>query len=418
LLKEAWERYHLPIAVTEVHLHCTREEQMRWLHMLWNDANRLADDGVDIQAITAWALLGSFGWNRLLTEANGYYEPGVFDLNNNNLRLTALAHMITAYNADQEFIHPILATNGWWQHKCRVIYGQELFFSDVSGHNGANRPVLIIGKSSSLGNSFARICGQRNIAHRQLDRNELDITRPMEIEKAILEHAPWAIVNTAGFIGIDDAETQSGSCFAINTDGPKNLALLCEKYGVKLLTFSTDLVFNGLKTNPYIEADNISPLNIYGHSKAQAEKEVLFNNPSALVIRTSAFFDPWDKANFIRVVIDNIRADKHFQVANDVTVSPTYIPDLVNRSLDLMLDDSMGIWHLSNTGQLSWANLAYSVAERMGLNTRLIKPVPLRHLGYRAQRPVYSALSSEKGSMLPLLDDAIGRCIAEINNVG
>ncbi|MDB5014519.1 MAG: sugar nucleotide-binding protein, partial [Daejeonella sp.] len=91
LLKEAWHRYQLPFAITEVHLHCTREEQIRWIDTIWKAANDLKNEGVDIQAVTFWALLGSFGWNKLLTKPKGDYESGVFDVTSGEPRSTALA---------------------------------------------------------------------------------------------------------------------------------------------------------------------------------------------------------------------------------------------------------------------------------------------------------------------------------------
>ena len=85
LLLEAWERYHLPIAITEVHLDCTREEQMRWLQYAWDAANKLKEEGVDMRAITVWSLLGAYDWNSLLTQEGAFYESGVFDVRGANL---------------------------------------------------------------------------------------------------------------------------------------------------------------------------------------------------------------------------------------------------------------------------------------------------------------------------------------------
>lgn len=91
LMKETWERYGLPLAVTEVHLGCTREEQLRWLKEVWDGAVSLRHEGVDVRAVTAWSLLGAYDWNSLVTRAEGYYEPGVFDLRGPRPRPTAIA---------------------------------------------------------------------------------------------------------------------------------------------------------------------------------------------------------------------------------------------------------------------------------------------------------------------------------------
>ena len=417
LLEEAWERYKLPLAMTEVHLSCTREEQMRWLNQTWTNANRLKQEGIDVLAIAVWALLGSFGWNRLLTQPNGDYEPGIFDLSNKQPRPTLLASMVKSYSAGKKFIHPVLGNRGWWERKCRIVYSKEFFLPDEDGEKNHGQPVLIIGKNGALGSAFEFMCIQRNITYKVLSRHELDITKPKEIEKVLLDINPWAIVNAAGFEHIDDAEIASVICFAVNAQGPGDLAILCEKYSIKLLTFSTDLVFNGLKTAPYTEKDVTFPLSVYGRSKVQAEYSVLQHNPTALIIRRSAFFGPWDKHNFIKLAIQSLRVGRNFIVANDVTISPTYIPDLVNRSLDLMIDNESGIWHLSNDGKLTWAEFAYSIASRLGLRTELLKPVPINKCGLKAIRPLYSVLKSDRGGTLPSLDNAIERYIVEIARV-
>lgn len=123
LLKEAWERYQKPIAITEVHLHCHREEQLRWFRHVWESCRQLKQEGVDIQAVTAWAMLGSYGWNKLLTQPGGDYEPGVFDVSNGQLRPTALAHYIKDLHHDA--VHPstLCQHKGWWQRSTRILYG-------------------------------------------------------------------------------------------------------------------------------------------------------------------------------------------------------------------------------------------------------------------------------------------------------
>nr|WP_281259090.1 family 1 glycosylhydrolase [Nostoc cycadae] len=114
LLQEVWERYNLPMAVTEIHLSCTREEQLRWLYEAWNAVQKLQAEGVDIRAITAWALLGSYDWNSLVTRSAGYYEPGVFDLRSPQPRPTAIAKLVRDLATGNQPYHPLLNTPGWW----------------------------------------------------------------------------------------------------------------------------------------------------------------------------------------------------------------------------------------------------------------------------------------------------------------
>ena len=115
VLREAWRRYALPVAVTEAHLGCTREEQLRWLLEIWRDAERLRGEGADVRAVTPWALLGSYDWDSLLTRFAGHYEPGVFDARGGWPRPTALAGLIRELAAGQPPSHPVLASPGWWR---------------------------------------------------------------------------------------------------------------------------------------------------------------------------------------------------------------------------------------------------------------------------------------------------------------
>ena len=417
LVKEVWERYQLPISITEVHLSCTREEQMRWLIEIWEIAENLKKEKVDIRAITPWALLGSFGWNKLLTTEQGEYESGVFDVRSSPPRPTALAKLIKSLAHTGSYDHPVLEEKGWWKNENRFLYCLKTPVPDtqkkIENKNKSSKPVLIIGKNGTLGNAFARICESRRINYIGLGRMEMDICNLSEIERIVKECAPWAIINAAGFVRVDEAETQLKKCFLDNAEGPANLAVICKKYNIKLLTFSSDLVFDGEKQSPYIESDPVSPLNIYGQSKAKADKNVLEHNPSALIIRTSAFFGPWDEFNFVTQTLHSLLNKKYSFAANDVFVSPTYIPDLVNCSLDLLIDDEKGIWHLANSGAVTWAELASEVAGRINYNTKLIHPIPLSDLNLRAPRPYYSVLTSEKGIMLPSLENGLNNYFKE-----
>ena len=414
LVKEAWNRYKKPIAVTEVHLHCHREEQLRWFHYVWKAAQNLNNGGVDIIGVTAWAMLGSYGWNKLLTQPGGDYEPGVFDLSSGFARPTALSSFILKISTEEKNDHPVLQENGWWQRGDRFIHK-----SSVRNKNSTicfhkpQRPLLIIGKRGTLGNAFARICTHRCIPFHLLSRQDCDIACAISVLSAIEKYNPWGIINAAGFVRVDDAEAEFDACFRENTTGPQNLAIACAQRGVKLITFSSDLVFDGKKKMAYVEDDDVNPLNVYGKSKAAAERLVLEANPDALMVRTSAFFSPWDKYNFLYWVIDSLSQMQEVPIANDVIVSPTFVPDLVNVCLDLLIDDEKGIWHLTNNGSLSWADLAYEVAHAEGLQNKWIKSMPVKALNLAAPRPHNSALKSIKCNHMPSLDSALHRFLAE-----
>ncbi|WP_128544744.1 family 1 glycosylhydrolase [Larkinella soli] len=115
LLRQAWERYRIPIAVTEAHLGCTVDEQMRWLMDIWNQAQTARRTGADIQAVTVWALLGSYDWHCLLTREEGYYEPGAFDVSSGELRATPLAELVRRLALGQPVGTLVPEGPGWWQ---------------------------------------------------------------------------------------------------------------------------------------------------------------------------------------------------------------------------------------------------------------------------------------------------------------
>jgi dTDP-4-dehydrorhamnose reductase len=146
-----------------------------------------------------------------------------------------------------------------------------------------------------------------------------------------------------------------------------------------------------------------------GHSKAEAERLVLDTDPRALVIRTSALFGPWDARNFVTRSLNTLRAGQPLMAASDLTVSPTYVPDLVHACLDLLIDKEAGVWHLSSGQALSWAELAAKTCLLAQIDAGSLEALPWAQLGHIAPRPANSALSSEKEILLPELDDALAR---------
>ena len=415
LLHEAWARYGLPLAVTEVHLHAPREDQLRWLAETWNAACAARRGGVDVQAVTLWALLGSRDWDCLLTRCSDHYEPGAFEVRGDALRPTALASLATHLARGVMPRHPVLSGAGWWRRPSRLLHPpvalpQRLPERPAPGE--ARAPILVTGARGTLGRAFARICVERGLDHQLLDRSQLDIADPCAVRRVLEHHRPWALVNAAGYVRVDDAEADAARCYRENSEGPAHLAGECARAGVALLTFSTDLVFDGTRREPYMEDAQVAPLNVYGLSKARAERLVLERHPRALVVRTSAFFGPWDRHNFVSCALRALRAGLPFQAASDQTVSPTYVPDLVHACLDLLVDGETGVWHLSNGHALTWADLARRVAALVHADAASLRPCTSAHLALAARRPRYSALGSQRACPLPTLDDALTRCLA------
>lgn len=418
LLMEAWERYRLTLAVTEAHIDANREDQLRWLTEIWETAKEVKRRGVDMRAVTVWALLGSYDWNCLVTQCKGYYESGPFDLRSSRPRPTAVAALMRELSAGRPLSHPVLQGQGWWRRPgrlfCPPVATSAAITSISPDHNARHhsiQPILIIGATGTLGNAFARICETRNLTFRLIGRQDMDIADPESVERTIECYQPWAIINAGGYVRVDDAETNVERCFRDNTHGPALLAIACIRHRIQLMTFSSDLVFDGRQQAPYIEGDSVAPLSIYGKSKVEAERLVLDTYPESLVIRTSAFFSPWDSYNFLALALRSLAAGSPFVAANDITVSPTYVPDLVHACLDLLIDKEKGIWHLTNTQPITWADFALKAGDMAGVDISRLEARSGANLKYVAARPPYSALHSERGVLLPTLDDALSRYI-------
>ena len=421
LLLEAWERYRLPLAITEVHIDSTRDHQLRWLNAVWEAASQARAAGADLRAVTVWALFGSYDWNCLVTACHGYYEPGAYDVRGHRPRATAIARLMQQLGAGSRPDHPVLPGRGWWQRDDRYFCTPRRLatappvWSTREKDDTPMRPILITGATGTLGRAFARLCEQRSLDYRLLARTELDIADSDAIERAIERHAPWAIVNAAGYVRVDDAEDDVERCFRENATGPRLLAAACARHGLPLATFSSDLVFDGENDEPYREHDRVAPLNVYGRSKAAAEREVLDRHSGALVIRTSAFFGPWDAHNFVNHVLEALRADRPFVAADDLVISPTYVPDLVHACLDLLIDGENGIVHLSSGQPLTWADFAVQAAHAAGLDAGRVEARSSSTMRFRARRPRYSALASARTPAMPGLADALGRYVTATN---
>jgi dTDP-4-dehydrorhamnose reductase len=420
LLGEASDRYGLPVAVTEAHLGCFREDQVRWLVHVWNEAEAARREGADVRAVTVWSLFGSYDWDSLVTVDAGHYESGVFDLRAPEPRPTALVAVARHLAAGQAPPHPVLGSPGWWQRQSRLLYPPVRVRSEVGrGTRGPSRvplpvrPLVVTGATGTLGQEFARACAHRGLPVRLLGRAEMDIASPDSVAAALDALRPWAVVNTAGYVRVDEAERDEAACFRENTTGPVTLAAACAARGVGLVTFSSDLVFDGEKGAPYVESDRPNPLGVYGRSKAAAEAGVLDAYPAALVVRTAAFFGPWDDHNAVTMALRDLDAGRAVRAADDAVVSPTYVPDLVHACLDLLVDGESGLWHLAGTSAWTWAELVRRAAEVAGRDPAGIEGCPTSTLGLAAPRPLYSALGSERGWLMPSADDALARYVRE-----
>jgi dTDP-4-dehydrorhamnose reductase len=401
-LREVLARYDAPVAITEVHNGCTREEQMRWLLEAWEIARRLRAEGAPIAAVTAWSLLGSFDWNSLLTRNAGHYEPGALDVRGPTPRGTALAPMLRTIAAGKTPSHPVLDVGGWWRGHARREGA------------GRTRPLLIVGATGTLGRAFAAACVARGIAHVSTGRAEMDLRDLGAIDRTLDDLQPWAVINCAGWVRVDAAETDAAACLAANHLGSVALAAACARRDIHCTGFSSDLVFDGAASRPYVESDAPAPLSVYGLSKARADADMLSGDGRTLVVRTASFFSPNDPYNFAMRLVEALRGRRAFQVAGDCVTSPTYVPDLVDAALDLVIDDETGLWHLASGGALSWSDFALELSDATRLPGELIETRPAHAMGWTAPRPRHAPITSERGLIMPKLETAIARFAAAI----
>lgn len=415
MLEEAAARYGVPVAITESHLACTREQQMLWLQECWNAALAARSRGFDVRAVTAWALFGSFDWSSLLTRTEYHYETGAFDVRSPRPRATALVPMIRALSARRVFDHPALTAEPWWKHPARLTYLVEQGSAQISRGSGHVRqdaaPLLIVGARGTLGTALQRLAESRGLRVIAASRDMLDITDALMLRERIREIAPWAIVNAAGWVRVDDAEHHRENCHRVNVIGAEQLARVAAARGIPYCTFSSDLVFGQESARPFLESDHPAPRNWYGQSKATAERRVLAAHEGALVIRTSAFFGDWDQANFVTRTLHTLASGHEVHAPDDAVVSPTYVPDLVHAVLDLLIDGAAGIWHVANVGACSWFDLARQSATMAGFDRTRVHACRGPDIGWTAPRPSFSVLGSERATLLGPLDDALARHI-------
>ena len=425
LVDETWRRYGLPIAITEVHMDAFREDQIRWICAIWNAAQEARARGVELQALTVWALFGSFDWNSLVTEQRNYYEPGAFDVRAPIPRPTAVAHLMRELGNGKGGEHPVLNGLGWWRRTSRFLNGQSITgeneWRSQSGertHNGHEtgdgKTVLIVGSNTPFGAALARICRERHIAHRLFLVAEIDFHHHDNIVTLLCEHRAWAMIVATDYGDVDSAEHHRTACMRENVDIPVALAQACAAENVRFASFSTDLVFDGMSRTPYVESDAALPINFYGSSKHLAEQKILAICPAALVIRCGPTFTPGDPNDFLGQPLRTLAEGRSFSAANDLTVTPTYLPDLLHACLELLIDGESGLLHLANKEPLTHFECIRRAAQLAGIDTRRLASRSADDLDFAANRPHFSALESERVDLMLQLDIALDRYVNAI----
>ncbi|MDR5857677.1 family 1 glycosylhydrolase [Caballeronia sp. LZ062] len=419
LIDEAWQRYGLPLAVTEAHIDATRQDQLRWLHEIWTAASEARAQGADVRAVTVWALLGSYDWNCLVTEERGYYESGAFDVRGHEPRETAVAALMRDLAAGRPHDHPVLHGTGWWRRPGRFLCEPVVLDALGGASSGlgalaatarsrdethAPAPILVVG-DGALAQLFATLCAQRDLRYVTVSADELLVS------DAIDTFEPWAVINAMDPVDADAAERSPRDALQGIAKMAAALAEACAARGIEYLGFSSDCVFDGRAARPYVETDGVGPLNRLGRCMTGMERDVLRCFPEALVIRTGPVFGLWQGVDFLDRALRALADDRTFVAAKDVTVSPTYAPDLVHACLDLLIDRESGIVHLSNRGAVTCFEFAVQAADIAGLDSSLVEACQVEAMRSSAPQPLYRALASRRAAVLPALDDALRRCV-------
>ena len=409
-MREAWERYKLPIAITEAHLGSTREEQVRWLAETWNAAQALRQEGAQVRAITAWSLLGAYDWNNLVTRVSNFYEPGVFDVRGTHPRPTALARLVRTLASGQDPDEIVLAQQGWWRHPDRFLYHSSLKRTSISSKEESppvqGRPIMIIGETGGLENAFARACEVRHLPYQYVTHTELGSLDEHALHALLHNLRPWAVIATTGCgYGEDGRSEPEREPRSRHLSFSGILADLCAEHEIALLMFSSALVFSATQQKECVESTPVAPCCPLGEQQAVVEKQVLQRCPSALIIRTGSLLYPWESREAVERILHGASHPSHAGGTFAPVSALTYVPDLVPVCLDLLIDGERGLWHLANTStQTKREGMQANASQSISTGKDILQNDADMLFTY-----IMPSFTSERGQLLPSLEDALMR---------
>ncbi|MCD6459828.1 dTDP-4-dehydrorhamnose reductase [bacterium] len=259
------------------------------------------------------------------------------------------------------------------------------------------KKILLIGKNGMLGSVFALNEVKLNGDLFAVDIDEIDITKNDSVIDIFEKIKPNLLINCSAYTNVDGAETDKVNCNTVNVDGVKNLTLACRKHNTFMVHYSTDFVFNGSKKIPYEETDATSPLCYYGLTKLNGEKAIteLLDESNYLIIRTSWLFGPRGN-NFIKKIIQLAKEKPQLDIVDDQKGRPAYTKDLAQAAVNLINAGASGIFHIANSGECSWFELARYALDCCGLNEYKTYRTTSDKFVTPAKRPLYSVLSTKK----------------------
>ena len=261
-----------------------------------------------------------------------------------------------------------------------------------------SKPLIVVtGKNGQLGSELQLIAPVFETQYNFLfaDRSQLDLSSNDSIDNFFIAHKPSVIINCAAYTAVDKAETDREAAFQINGAAVGKLAAHAAAADALFITVSTDYVFNGNGTSPYLPSDATDPVNYYGESKAVGEQLALTNNSDSIIIRTSWVYSRFGN-NFVKTMIRLMGERPSLNVVGDQIGAPTYAADLANAIMHIVAQKNAGnkhsgIYHYSNSGAISWYDFAVAIAELIHSNCSVAK-IGSEAFLTPAKRPHYSLM--------------------------
>jgi dTDP-4-dehydrorhamnose reductase len=248
---------------------------------------------------------------------------------------------------------------------------------------------LVVGADGQLGSELVRILG----ADSGVTHDQASITSWNDVQGLIRARQPEVVFNCAAYNAVDAAEVHPAEAFAVNAEGPNNLAKACRLYGATLVHYSTNFVFDGAHDQPYIEADEPSPLSVYAQSKLHGERLALSSGSEVLILRTAAVYG--GARGFPNRFIELARKGEPLRVVSDQWINPTLARDLAAASVDLVREGTTGVVHAVAEGCCAWDEFARAVLAEAAIQ-RPVQSISTRLQQNMARRPKHGCLRSTR----------------------
>jgi dTDP-4-dehydrorhamnose reductase len=256
---------------------------------------------------------------------------------------------------------------------------------------------LVTGASGQLGRELVDILTGRGHEVVALSRSELDVADPAAVERAVEAHLPKLVANAAAYTNVDGSETETGTAYAVNALGPRNLAQACERRGCELLHVSTNYVFDGESKRPYEPFDLPNPISAYGLTKLAGEEYVKHLSNRWYLVRTAGVYG--EGHNFVRTMLRVARERDELKIKDDEFISPTYARDLAEGIAEVIETGLYGLYHLTNSGSCSWYEFAEEIFSLSGTEVEVL-PIPTSEYPLPAARPANGVLTTLGGPSL------------------